>query len=126
MGNRQLDEGVVKEIGAIFDQTCGLLLDLFEDEALFAVRQRAGEMKLVRQRSVLVYDTLMAAFCDYIGHSALLREHASEIRQDVQSLYIKEKSTFDGRKTDRADFLKRVSMVQKIIRGYVDESNAGR
>lgn len=120
LGNAQLNEDTVSRIGRIFERTCGMLLEIFGTEALYAIRPRQGQLQTVRTNSVLIYDTLTSAFADFVDKEDQILENRAAVREAVHQVYINYSSDFDGRKTSDKNYQRRVQLINEAIASVVD------
>lgn len=118
--NREFTTEMVGEIGDIFIQTINLVESVLGDRAFYIRRERNGVMKWIPRPTLLAYDSVMAAFSDYLEHAEKLIDNKADVEAGLETLYDENSEAFDGRRTDPKDFAARDALIGGVLRDIVN------
>ncbi|KAA9226404.1 DUF262 domain-containing protein [Corynebacterium sp. MSK035] len=115
LGNGNLTEPIVREIGEIFIQTCNLIYEVFGMDALYYWKLEEGKYVRTGRRSVAVYDAMTAAFSSLLKNADDIRSAKERILETYQKEFVKNRDMFDGRKTDYKFYKARVDLIRQLV-----------
>jgi hypothetical protein len=117
--NREYSEELVASIGEIFVATINLAEAVLGERAFYIRRDRNGERSWVPRATLLAYDSVMAAFSKFLDQREALIDRREAVLAGLETLYDRNATAFDGRRTDPQDLAARDALIEELLQQVV-------
>lgn len=119
-GNR-FPSVVLENLERLFIETSDLVYAVLGERAFYLLRKkRNGEWVSYERATKVLYDPLMYAFGQYVGHKDALIGKSPEIRSGLDDLYRLHVDAFEGRSTNQQDIFRRMSILEEFVSSFVE------
>lgn len=88
---------VISDLEDVFKRTISLIEEVFGEKAFWLYRHRRDRWSWLERATTTVYDTLMAVVSRHLDKEADFKGSIEKIRSEVESFYIDNYGTFEGR-----------------------------
>ena len=114
-----LPQNVFKDYRELFNETCELVFELFQEDAFCLYRKRNNKWIMYNRPTKVVYDPMMYVLSTYIGQKQQLIKQKEKINEDILDFYQEHYETFGGRNTGKNDVLTRIQLLNIFFSNYV-------
>ena len=117
----KLSDNVLMKYESLFENTIGLVYDLYGDKAFCLLKQnpRNNEWSLAKTPAKILYDPIMYVLSQISNKADVLLKNRDYIIEDTINLMKNEYTLFSGRKASRNDIQKRIDKFEELYRKYL-------
>ena len=113
-GNRFFTD-TLEGLESLFVDTLQLVEEVFGERAFWLLRQRRKGWSWLERPTTTVYDALTAVVSRHLNESSQIRGKAEALQEKIESFYMENYNTFEGRNVNPSALLAREEAFEKFI-----------